>query len=203
VCWGWLLTQTPSLDLSGVLGLAIGPNTLLLLFDPVSPLISIVSHFAYYLQMWFHNIPRHSMQRTPQSAARQNERDGRQLDSPVHRRTPQHRDINQPPIVPLAFALDMMPAPPFQGDDPFVLPPPLPPPSASPTAARLALDQLRAQAAAANALLAPVQRWRGRQQQRATAVHNPFPARTPAPSPPRLAPVQHLNPQVLFLLPVF
>jgi hypothetical protein len=159
--------------------------------------------------MKFHDMHRHNIQRTPRSAARQNERDGRQLDSPVHRRTPQRRDINQPPIVPLAFGLNVMPAPAFQGGDPFVLPlpppppPPLLPPGPSPTAARLALDQLRAQAAAANALLAPVQRRRGRQQQRAAAVQNPFPACTPAPSPPRLAPDQFVHYQVWTLFELF
>jgi hypothetical protein len=93
-----------------------------------------------------------------------------------------------------------MPAPAFQENDPFVLPlpPPSPPlpPGPSPTAARLALDQLRAQAATANALLAPVQRQHGRQQQRAAAVQNPFPAHTPAPSLPRLAPDQFVHYQV-------
>ena len=144
---------------------------------------------------------RHNIQRTPRSAARQNERDGRQLDSPVHRRTPQRGDIAQAPIVPLNFGLNAMPAPAFQGIDPFaILPPPPPPaPAASPTAARLALDQLRAQAAAANDLLAPVRRWWGRP----AAVQNPFPARTPAPSPPRVAPDRFVHYQVLTLFQSF
>jgi hypothetical protein len=190
VCWDWLLTQTP---------------LFCFLINQVFPLISNnVSHFIYVHYRIFLNVPRHNIQRTPRSAARQNERDERQLDSPVHRRTPQRRDPAYPPIAPLNFGLNnMAPAPPLHGGDPFIAVPPPPPslpPGPSPTAARLALDDLRAQAAAAAALLIPVQRRRGRQQQRRAVVQDPFPARTPAPSPPRLAPVQI---QVLTSLHIF
>jgi hypothetical protein len=68
---------------------------------------------------------------TPQrarAAARQNERDNRNLDSPQHRRIPHHAD--PPQIPPLQYNNLPIPQPlPFPGntvvpDDPFALPPP-------------------------------------------------------------------------------
>ena len=123
---------------------------------------------------------RDTIQHTPRSARCHNERNERQLDSPVHRRTPQHPP---PTIVPLHLPTNNQPVPAFQGDDPFALPPR--PPAPSPTAARQQLDNLRAQAAAAQALLLPVQRRRGRQQQR-VIVQNPAPVQVPPPTPQRL-----------------
>jgi hypothetical protein len=92
---------------------------------------------------------RHNIQQTPRSAARQSERDERQLDSPVNRRIPQQGALPPPAILPLNLPIiNQIPVPPYQGGDPF-----LAPPAPSPTGARLALDQLRAQAAAISAVL--------------------------------------------------
>lgn len=123
---------------------------------------------------------RHNIQQTPRSAARQSERDERQLDSPVHRRIPQQTDLPPPPILPLNLPfVNQIQVPPYQGGDPFVTPP-----TSSPAAARLALDDLRAQAAATSAILLQTGRRRqhGRAPRRAPA-QDPLPALTPAPTP--------------------
>ena len=59
-----------------------------------------------------------------QAAARQNERDNRNLDSPQHRRVPQH--ANPPQIAPLQFNNIPIPQAPLlpDPDDPFAPPPP-------------------------------------------------------------------------------
>src|ERR1700727_375677 len=107
---------------------------------------------------------RDNIQHTPRSAARQNERNQRQLESPVHRRTPQHQHVPPSTIVPLMLPINnQFPVPVFHGDDPFVTFPPPPPvpapgPAPSPATARMQLDNLRAQAAAAAALLMPTRR---------------------------------------------
>ena len=137
---------------------------------------------------------RHNTQRTPRSAARQNERDARQLDSPEHRRTPQQPNVSHSAIVPLALPTgNQLHGTVVQGDDPFLLPPPPPslPPGPSPATARRQLDDLRAQVAAATALLVQP---RGRRQRRAIQPPLPVPVPVPAPAPSPSGIFLHVNP---------
>src|ERR1700690_1687710 len=91
---------------------------------------------------------RENNQRTPRSAARQEERDQHQLGSPEQHQIPQ-RLVDRAPI---PFSLPTASAGPSTLD-PFVAYHPPPNPSPTVTAARNNLDALRAAAAASNVTL--------------------------------------------------
>ena len=98
-----------------------------------------------------------STQRTPRTAARHNERNMRQLDSPQHRRIPERHAH-----APIPFALPNANLGLNGSDvDPFYVPPAhAVQRESSPVRAMNALAELRAQAATTSALLRPVNRQR-------------------------------------------
>jgi hypothetical protein len=107
-----------------------------------------------------------STQRTPRSAARQNERNMHQLNSPQHRRMPEQHDYAPIPFA-LANANLGLNRSASSNVDPFhVLSADAAQRGPSPVRAMNALAELRAQAAATSALLRPVNRHRrGRHDQ--------------------------------------
>ena len=116
--------------------------------------------------MGFRDNIQSSTQRTPRSAARQSERDGRQLDSPQHRRIPEQYNNHAPVPFALPNVNQTLDGSVSSDADPFHVVPHAPnvQRESSRTRAISALADLRAQAAATSALLRPV-RHRGRHNQ--------------------------------------